>query len=191
MSEEEEEGLEDVEESSSSLPHTPPFGIRALRPGEDPNLLNMQDVDVSTVRERPAGNWLAALVSAAGVVLSIIGTFLPWVSISEDEYQSNLIGWDQGGSAWIVLVFGFLAAGITSQFLNGSRNFLTNVLMILFGTVLLIVAAIEMSEVSSYESISGIEKSVGIGLPVILVGGVFMILPSVFDKRTRKFRYKI
>ncbi len=188
---EEEESLEDVEESSSSLPHTPPFGIRALRPGEEPNPLDMQDVDVSTVRERPAGNWLAALVSAAGVVLSIIGTFLPWVSISEDEYQSNLIGWDQGGSAWIVLVFGFLAAGITSQFLNGSRNFLTNVLMILFGTVLLVVAAIEMSEVSSYESISGIEKSVGIGLPVILVGGVFMILPSVFDKRTRKFRYKI
>ena len=125
------------------------------------------------------------------VVLSIIGTFLPWVSISEDEYRSNLIGWDQGGSAWIVLVFGFLAAGITSRFLNGSRNFLTNVLMILFGTVLLVVAAIEMSEVSSYESISGIEKSVGIGLPVILAGGVFMILPSVFDKRTRKFRYKI
>ncbi|MDG2351895.1 MAG: hypothetical protein P8L35_03645 [Acidimicrobiales bacterium] len=191
MSEEEEESFEDVDESSSSLPHTPPFGIRALRPGEDPNPFNMQDVDVSTVRERPAGNWLAALVSSVGVVLSIIGTFLPWVSISEDEYQSNLIGWDQGGSAWIVLVLGFLAAGITSRFLNGSRNFLTNVLMIIFGTVLLVVAAIEMSEVSSYESISGIEKSVGIGLPVILIGGIFMILPSAFDKRTRKFRYKI
>jgi len=191
MSEEEEESLEDVDESSSSLPHTPPFGIRALRPGEDPNPFNMQDVDVSTVRERPAGNWLAALVSSVGVVLSIIGTFLPWVSISEDEYQSNLIGWDQGGSAWIVLVLGFLAAGITSRFLNGSRNFLTNVLMIIFGTVLLVVAAIEMSEVSSYESISGIEKSVGIGLPVILTGGIFMILPSAFDKRTRKFGYKI
>jgi len=188
---EEEESFENVEESSSSLPHTPPFGIRALRPGEEPNPLDMQDVDVSTSRERPAGNWLAALVSSAGVVLSIIGTFLPWVSVSEDEYQSNLIGWDQGGSAWVVLVFGFLAAGITSRFLNGSRNFLTNVLMILFGTVLLVVGAIEMSEVSSYESISGIEKSVGIGLPVILAGGIFMILPSVFDRRTWKFRYKI
>ncbi|SVB00575.1 uncharacterized protein METZ01_LOCUS153429, partial [marine metagenome] len=98
---EEEESLEDVEENSSSLPHTPPFGIRALRPGEEPNPLDMQDVDVSASRERPAGNWLAALVSSAGVVLSIIGTFLPWVSISEYEYQSNLIGWDQGGSAWV------------------------------------------------------------------------------------------
>jgi len=188
---EEEENLEDVAENSSSLPHTPPFGIRALRPGEDPNPLDTENAYVSTVRERPAGNWLAALVSSAGVVLSIIGTFLPWVAISEDEYQSNLIGWDQGGSAWIVLVFGFLAAGITSRFLNGSRNFLTNISMILFGTVMVVVAAIEMSEVSSYEAISGIEKSVGIGLPVILTGGIFMVLPSVFDKRTRNFRHKI
>ena len=48
-----------------------------------------------------------------------------------------------------------------------------------------------MSEVRSYEAISGIEKSVGIGLPVIFAGGILMILPSVFDRKTWKFRYKI
>ena len=189
---EEEESLEDVgEEVSSSLPHTPPLGIKAVRPGEDPNPLGMQDVDVPTGRERPAGNWLAALVLSAGVVMSIIGTFLPWVEISENQYQSNLIGWDQGGSAWIVLIVGILAAGVTGPVWNGSRSLLVNILFILFGTVLLIVAAIEISEVSSYQPVSGMEKSVGIGLPIVLAGGVLMILPSVLDKRTWKFRHKI
>ena len=189
---EEEESLEDVGEgSASSLPHTPPLGIRAVRPGEDPSQHVMKDVDVPIVRETPAGNWLAALVLSVGVVLSIIGTFLPWVAVSENQYRSNLIGWDQGGSAWIILVVGILAAGVTGPVWNGSRSLLMNVLFILFGTVLLIVAAIEMSEVASYQPVSGIEKSVGIGLPVILAGGILMILPSVLDKRTRKFRYKI
>ena len=90
---EEEESLEDV---GSTLPHTPPLGIKAVRPGEDPNPLEMDDVDVPVGRERPAGNWLAALLLSAGVVMSIIGTFLPWVEISENQYQSNLIAGIKG-----------------------------------------------------------------------------------------------
>ena len=186
---EEEKSLEDVgEDIGSALPHTPPLGIKAVRPGEDPNPLEMDDVDVPVGRERPAGNWLAALVLSAGVVVSIIGTFLPWVEISENQYQSNLIGWDQGGSAWIVLIVGILAAGATGPVWNGSRSFLVNILFIVFGAVLLVVAAIEMSEVNSYQLVSEVEKSVGIGLPIVLIGGILMILPSVLDKRTWKFR---
>ena len=186
---EEEESLEDVgEDIGSALPHTPPLRIKAVRPGEDPNPLEMDDVDVPVGRERPAGNWLAALVLSTGVVVSIIGTFLPWVEISENQYQSNLIGWDQGGSAWIVLIVGILAAGATGPVWNGSRSLLVNILFIVFGAVLLVVAAIEMSEVNSYQLVSEVEKSVGIGLPIVLIGGILMILPTVLDKRTWKFR---
>ena len=189
---EEEESLEDVgEEVGSSLPHTPPLGIKAVRSGEDPNPIGVDDVDVTTGRERPAGNWMAALVLSAGVVVSIIGTFLPWIEISENQYRSNLIGWDQGGSAWIVLIIGTLAAGVTGPVWNGSRSLLVNVSFIFFGTVLLIVASIEMSEVSSYQSVTEVEKSVGVGLPTVLAGGILMILPSVLDKQNWKFRHKI
>lgn len=189
---EEEESLEDAEEEvGSSLPHTPPLGIKAVRPGEDPNPIDVDDVDVTTGRERPAGNWMAALVLSAGVVVSIIGTFLPWIEISENQYRSNLIGWDQGGSAWIVLIIGTLAAGVTGPVWNGSRSLLVNVLFIFFGTVLLIVASIEMSEVSSYQPVAEVEKSVGVGLPTVLAGGILMILPSVLDKQNWKFRHKI
>ncbi|HAQ03759.1 MAG: hypothetical protein ACJZ17_00815 [Acidimicrobiales bacterium] len=189
---EEEESLEDVgEEVGSSLPHTPPLGIKAVRSGEDPNPIGVDDVDVTTGRERPAGNWMAALVLSAGVVVSIIGTFLPWIEISENQYRSNLIGWDQGGSAWIVLIIGTLAAGVTGPVWNGSRSLLVNVLFIFFGTVLLIVASIEMSEVSSYQPVAEVEKSVGVGLPTVLAGGILMILPSVLDKQNWKFRHKI
>ena len=121
-------------------------------------------------------------------MVSIIGTFLPWVEISENQYQSNLIGWDQGGSAWIVLIVGILAAGATGPVWNGSRSLLVNILFIVFGAVLLVVAAIEMSEVNSYQLVSEVEKSVGIGLPIVLIGGILMILPTVLDKRTWKFR---
>ena len=189
---EEEESLEDVgEEVGSSLPHTPPLGIKAVRSGEDPNPIGVDDVDVTTERERPAGNWMAALVLSAGVVVSIIGTFLPWIEISENQYRSNLIGWDQGGSAWIVLIIGTLAAGVTGPVWNGSRSLLVNVLFIFFGIVLLIVASIEMSEVSSYQPVAEVEKSVGVGLPTVLAGGILMILPSVLDKQNWKFRHKI
>ena len=189
---EEEESLEDVgKDVGSSLPHTPPLGIKAVRPGEDPNPIGVDDVDVTTGRERPAGNWMAALVLSAGVVVSIIGTFLPWVEISENQYRSNLIGWDQGGSTWIVLIIVTLAAGVTGPVWNGSRSLLVNVLFIFFGIVLLIVASIEMSEVSSYQSVSEVEKSVGVGLTTVLAGGILMILPSVLDKQNWKFRHKI
>ena len=57
--------------------------------------------------------------------------------------------------------------------------------------MLLIVASIEMSEVSSYQSVTEVEKSVGVGLPTVLAGGILMILPSVLDKQNWKFRHKI
>ena len=154
--------------------------------------------DISTPKEEVKVSYkntflipFISLVLSAGVVVSIIGTFLPWIEISENQYRSNLIGWDQGGSAWIVLIIGTLAAGVTGPVWNGSRSLLVNVLFIFFGTVLLIVASIEMSEVSSYQPVAEVEKSVGVGLPTVLAGGMLMIWPSVLDKQNWKFRHKI
>ncbi len=34
----------------------------------------------------------------------------------------------------------------------------------------------------------GIEKSVGVGLPFIIAGGILMILPSILSKKIFKFK---
>ena len=56
-----------------------------MRPGDDPTQNVLEDEVVPTVRERPVGNLLNAFVISVGVVLSIVGTFLPWVSIREGQ----------------------------------------------------------------------------------------------------------
>ena len=188
MSEEEKNPEDTEEENVSSLPHTPPMGIRAVRPGEDPTPPVKEDDDLPTARERPVGNLLTALVISVGVVLSIIGTFLPWVSIREGQYQSNEIGWDQGGSVWIVLIVGIMAAGLSGRVLNANRSTWEKLPFVVFGAVLILVASLEISDVNNHEIVTGIEKSVGAVLTVILAGGVLMILPSILQKEIWKFK---
>ena len=89
MSEEEKKSEDAEDERVSSFRHTPPMGIKAVRPGEDPTQHVEEGEIIPTVRERPVGNLLNAIVISAGVVSSIIGTFLPWVSIREGQYQSQ------------------------------------------------------------------------------------------------------
>ena len=54
--------------------------------------------------------------------------------------------------------------------------------------MLILVASLEISDVNNHEIVTGIEKSVGAGLPVILAGGVLMILPSILQKEIWKFK---
>ena len=131
---------------------------------------------------------LNAFVISVGVVLSIVGTFLPWVSIREGQYQSNEIGWDQGSSVWIVLIIGVLAAGLSSRVLNANNSSWEKLTFIVFGAVLLLVASLKISEVNNYDAVMGIEKSVGVGLPFIIAGGVLMILPNILRKEIFKFK---
>ena len=188
MSEEEKKSEDAGDASTSSFPHTPPMGIKAVRPGDDPTQNVLEDEVVPTVRERPVGNLLNAFVISVGVVLSIVGTFLPWVSIREGQYQSNEIGWDQGSSVWIVLIIGVLAAGLSSRVLNANNSSWEKLTFIVFGAVLLLVASLKISEVNNYDAVMGIEKSVGVGLPFIIAGGVLMILPNILRKEIFKFK---
>ena len=188
MSEEEKKSEDAEDESVSSFPHTPPMGIKAVRPGEEPTQHVEEGEIIPTVRERPVGNLLNAIVISAGVVLSIIGTFLPWVSIREGQYQSNEIGWDHGGSVWIVLAIGVMAAGLSGRVLNANHSSWEKLPFIVFGAVLLLVASLKISELNNYEEAMGIEKSVGVGLPFIIAGGILMILPSILSKKIFKFK---
>ena len=69
------------DDGRSALPHTPPFGIRAVHPGDEPPVAPPGDPVAPGPRDRPAGNGLAAMASTIGVVLAIMGTFLPWIVV--------------------------------------------------------------------------------------------------------------
>jgi len=167
----------------STLPHTPPFGIKAVHPGDVPPVGPPDLEDGSPRRERPAGNGLAAMAATVGVVLAIMGTFLPWIVVDRaDGAVDHLIGWDLAGDAVLVLVTGLVAAGVTGALWIGQRGLVHKLLLLLAGGVLLAVAGLEISDVRAVDAVSVLERSVGSGLPVVAIGGVLLVGGALLDR---------
>ena len=170
-----------------SLPHTPPLGIRAVRPGEEPPVVPSDPVPMSARRERPVGNWLAALVATGGAVLSIIGTFLPWKTETRNSVSVDLIGWDQAGLAVTVLLIGLVAAGATGALWAGQRGIALKASLLIAGAVLFAIAGLEMADVNLTDTSVGSEVSVEFGLPTVLIGGALLMVAALLDRGPWKF----
>ena len=169
--------------ADSTLPHTPPFGIKAVHPGDVPPVGPPDLGDGSPRRERPAGNGLAAMAATVGVVLAIMGTFLPWIAVDRaDGGVDHLIGWDLAGDAVLVLVTGLVAAGVTGALWIGQRGLVHKLVLLLAGGVLLAVAGLEISDVRAVDAVSSLERSVGSGLPVVALGGVLLVGGALLDR---------
>ncbi len=165
------------------LPHTPPMGIRAVHPGDEPPVAPPDPQPRPRRRERPAPNWLAALVASTGVVAAIIGTFLSWrVEAHDTGYSTHLIGWDQAGDAVLVLVVGLVAAGATGALWTGLRGLVLKLVLLATGAVLVVAAALEIADVASLDPFDGYEYSVGVGLPVVVAGGLLLVLAALLDR---------
>ena len=169
--------------ADSPLPHTPPFGIRAVHPGDVPPVGPPDLGGDPPRRERPAGNGLAAMAATVGVVLAIMGTFLPWIVVDRaDGAVDHLIGWDLAGDAVLVLVTGLVAAGVTGALWIGQRGLVHKLVLLLAGGVLLAVAGLEISDVRAVDAVSSLERSVGSGLPVVALGGVLLVGGALLDR---------
>ncbi len=162
------------------LPHTPPMGISAVRPGDPPPMPPNQPV-VSRRQSEPASNLLASLVASAGVVLAIIGTFLPWV-VTRGADNVSEIGWDQVGDAVLVLMLGLAGAVATGALWIGVRGLVVKFVLFAAGAVLLLVAGLEIGDVRALSPEDGFEFRVGSGLPVIAVGGVLLFVAALLDR---------
>lgn len=165
---------------SPPLPHTPPMGISAVRPGDPPPMAPQQSA-VPRRPERPEPNWLAALVASTGVVLAIFGTFLPWV-VAEGSDSVSEIGWDQAGDAVLVLVLGLVGAAATGALWIGVRGLAVKLVLLAAGVVLLVLTGLEIGDVRALSPIQGFEFRVGSGLLVIAVGGVFLFVAALLDR---------
>ena len=175
-------------DSGPPLPHTPPLGIRAVRPGEEPPVGPNDPVPGSARPERPPGNWLAALVATGGAVFSIIGTFLPWRVEDRGDVVLELIGWDQAGLAVVVLLVGLVAAGASGALWAGQRGMPLKASLLATGAVLFTVAGLKIADIRSVDAADGFEVSVGLGLPVVLVGGGLLMVGALLDRGPWLFR---
>ena len=171
-----------------ALPHTPPFGIKAVHPGDVPPIGPPGEGTAPQRRDRPAGNGLAAMASTVGVVLAIMGTFLPWIVVDRaDGAVDHLIGWDLAGDAVLVLVTGLIAAGVTAALWIGQRGLVHKLVLLVAGGVLLAVAGLEISDVRAVDAVSVLERSVGSGLPVVALGGVLLVGGALLDRGSWSF----
>ena len=170
-------------DSRSALPHTPPFGIRAVHPGDEPPVAPPGDPVAPGPRDRPAGNGLAAMASTIGVVLAIMGTFLPWIVVDHgDSGVESLIGWDLAFDAVVVLATGLVAAGVAGALWIGHRGLLHKLLLLATGGVLLVVTGIEISDIRAVDAATTLDRSIGSGLPVVALGGVFLLGGALLDR---------
>ncbi len=171
------------DDGSSTLPHTPPFGIRAVHPGDEPPVAPPGDQVAPGPRDRPAGNGLAAMASTIGVVLAIMGTFLPWIVVDHvDSGVERLIGWDLAFDAVVVLVTGLVAASVAGALWIGHRGLLHKLLLLATGGVLLVVTGIEISDIRAVDAATTLDRSIGSGLPVVALGGVFLLGGALLDR---------
>ena len=173
----------DGDVADPTLPHTPPFGIKAVHPGDEPPVAPPGEEQESRRRERPAGNGLAAMAATVGVVLAIMGTFLPWiVSDRSDGEVDHLIGGDLAGDAVLVLLTGLVAAGIAGALWIGQRGLVHKVVLLATGGMLLAVAGVEISDVRAVDAVTSLDRSVGSGLPVVALGGVLLVGAALLDR---------
>jgi len=173
---------EDNQKSASNsppLPHTPPLGIKAVHPGDEPPGLA---IPMPRESKRPSVNWAASTVASLGVVLTVLATFLPWV-IAEGEFTIEEIGWDQPVDALLVLCFALLAGGVAAALWTAVKGWMVTAVLVVAGLVHIGMATVKVFDVAGMESLSGYQFSVGMGLPLLAIGGALLVSAALLDRR--------
>ena len=171
------------ETDGPGFPHTPPLGIKAVHPGDE--IPGPPEPEQPPRPERAKIGWgIVALVSFAAI-LSIIGTFLPWTEL-RGEFVIREIGWDQPIDALIVLFSGLAAALAAGAILSGVKSHITTLCLFTAGAIHAVLAIIKIFDIENMEPTSGYSYSIGVGLPIIIVGGGALIVASFLEWGSRR-----
>jgi len=123
-----------------------------------------------------------AILGAAG--LGIIGSILPWVSVSFGRLSKSLGGMDAGGGV-IILLMG--VAGVLAFLGNKTETIKGWKFWTVFGTSLLtaLIGIIKISDVSQAAAQLGraAKASAGIGLILITIAGVAAVACAFIFKK--------
>lgn len=125
-------------------------------------------------RDRGVGaRQLAGWVSLSGAALVAVGSFLPWASVllAGPVYGIDGDGVITLGVALLVAVLGLLAV-------LGRGRAWSFVLTLILGLMATGIAAYDLANISAFVSDQSM-ASLGAGLPVIIVGGVAVMVAAV------------
>jgi hypothetical protein len=145
-----------------------------------------------------ARNRLSGLLAVIGGAVVILGSFLPWASLSGDDTDvitgmdsSTITGWTtiegETGDGPIFLVLGLAVAIMAILALRGIVNLGTKIATIVVASISLLISLAEFGDVSDANDIVkpfGFEFSYGVGLFLLLAGSILGIVGGALFKRT-------
>ncbi len=117
--------------------------------------------------------WILGVV---GGILALVGSFLPWISVSDGTTTLTLIGAIIPIFGWLFLIFAILGL-----ILVAIPNKITAILGMVFGILALIMGIVTVALTSLIANIvggtgTGVTVSIGYGAYVALVGAVLLMI---------------
>jgi len=133
---------------------------------------------------RPAGGGFSmekitssrsTLIVLVGALLALIGSFLPWATVSVEGFGSeSASGMDGDGVITLIVA---LAAAAIAVFMKGRGRMIG---IIVAAGIIILVSIIDIADVNraagEIGDIPGVDTSVGFGLWLVLVGGVVALV---------------
>lgn len=112
------------------------------------------------------------MVVVIGAIVVVLGSFLSWASVSAGGQSVSFSGTGEGGDGVLTLILA-LATGAAAIFLMG-RGRARMISIVVGAALILLIAIINISDVSSVgDQFGGLaDVSIGIGLWLVLIGGV-------------------
>lgn len=121
---------------------------------------------------RPAG-----LLALGGSALAVIGDFLPWRRLADEQVS----GWRSGASAVVVLGVAVVAMAAAVALLRGVRSLAVRLGLVLGGLVAAAIGLFQMMRVGDDHP----EASVGLGLLLVVGGGVLLVGAGALSRHRR------
>ena len=159
-------------------------------PGGQP--AGMAGYGVAPTVQAPA-NPLVKVLALGGAALAVIGSFLPWATVSGGFVDISKNGMD--GDGVITLVGALTFGGLAAWSLLGSWSKGRVIGALVVAVLVTLIAVIDIADVASrFSDIDtealGLDVSIGIGLWIVLLGGLVGVAGCVMALVTAKPGYR-
>ena len=113
-------------------------------------------------------------IAVIGGALMILGSFLPWVTLSDFAESISFTGVQEGLTGPVTIVLGLVAAlaALAARESPGANGSIPAAICGIFGAGAAIGQFIEISTAAMAFTLQGIQVSPGIGLILVLIGGI-------------------
>ncbi|MDX1691345.1 MAG: hypothetical protein R3290_10015 [Acidimicrobiia bacterium] len=115
----------------------------------------------------------STIVVLVGALITVLGSFLTWASVSAAGVSVSVSGTGEGGDGLLTLILA-LATGAVAIFLSGRPGRARMISIVIGAALIVLIAVINIADVNSVAGDlgGGVDVSIGIGLWLVLLGGI-------------------